>query len=194
MNRYTFPANYGECTYLVPIDKSMIPIVSGMLAMLEQPWAWESADDHALGYQALQEIRIAMSGRCLQELITIQQATYRLLDSSLNGAIYTTGAPLPDGSIPITPAIPVVPASPAIPAAANYNLRNEQRELYNLLRRIIAGANPGDPLPSDSVLVALRGSIEASDSRNVIDAISGFTDEEKQDLFAKLLEIIVLLG
>ena len=194
MNRYQFPANYGECVFLVPIDKSMIPIVSGMLAMLEQPWAWESDADYAQGYQALQEIRIAMSGRCLQELITIQQATYRLLDSSLNGAIYSAGAPLPDGSIPITPAIPVVPVSAALPPVANYNVRYEQQALRDLLRRIIAGVEPGDPLPGDSLLEALRGVVEASDSRNVIDAIAGFTAEEKADLIAKLAQIIALLG
>lgn len=181
-------SDIGLCHYLIVVDRAFVPFLSGAISYLDREYIYSSFDDYKRGYQLLQEVRLCMSGRCVESLIESVNQVYRLIDSGINGAIYSA-APDGAGGYIISPPIPPAPASAALAPAPNYNLRYEAQQLRETLRVMIAGAAPGEPLPGDSILTALRGVIPASDSRNVIDAFSGLSEEEQGELLGYLAQI-----
>lgn len=130
--KYAFPFDtYGENEYLVPIDAAIVPIVSGALEKLLTEYVWQSAEDYEAGYNAIAKVMAAMSGNSLSELLRVQKATYRLLDSVFNGAEYTAT----DGVV--TPEIEDVPSGGEESPAA---LRANVARLWQLGENAATGA------------------------------------------------------
>lgn len=99
---------------------------------------------------------------CLHALIESNNQIYRLLDASLNGTSYT--AQLVAGETVVTPAIPAAPPDLNPVTLNTYALR---QRLERIITTLDGGAeNP----PADHILLALRGTVEANEDRNVIDA------------------------
>lgn len=106
--KYVFPTNYGEDCVIVAIDKSLVPMIAGALRPFEQRGYWLSDIDYERGYNAIAEIQSDMANNCLAKLIESNDRLYRLLDTALNGTVYSaSGATPPE----ITPAIPAAPSA-----------------------------------------------------------------------------------
>jgi hypothetical protein len=103
-------------------------------------------DDWEQGYRWIVGLQADLMANCIQNLIEEQQRLYRLLDSSLNGAIYeVTGTDPVTGKPIIAPAIPTVPPESTHPA------------LRPLLNRAYNGPLPEDwPNNDPGVLEVLR--------------------------------------
>jgi len=104
--RYSFPPDYGTrgCA-LIFVDVTLMPIIAGMIAPLEEPRLWVE-EDYPAAYRAIAELETAMTITCVQELVESNNKLYRLIDWSLNGRVYDAGDNPPDT---ITPVIPDVP-------------------------------------------------------------------------------------
>lgn len=108
--KYAFPDNYGEDCIVLCLDKSLVPLVSGALKPFEQSYSWISDEDYEQGYNAFAQVQASFMNNCLQELIESNRQIYRLLDSGLNGRVYTTAPdPLDPTKQIAVPAIPVAP-------------------------------------------------------------------------------------
>jgi hypothetical protein len=64
----TFPTPTG-CETLLCIDQAMIPIVAGLIGILERRGAWETDSDWEQGYQWAIELQEALLSSCVQDLI-----------------------------------------------------------------------------------------------------------------------------
>jgi hypothetical protein len=106
-------------------------MVSGALKMFELRGYWLSETDYEAGYNAFAEIQAAMANNCLIDLVESNNRLYRLLDSALNGTVYTV-----DGDL-VEPAIPAVP--PSSTGAANA-LRAHVGRLHQLAENAATGA------------------------------------------------------
>ena len=116
--KYTFPVEtYGQECILVPIDKALVPLISGALQKFLTLFVWKTSVDHQLGYNAIAEVLSCMANNsCMQALTELQakqldmaEKTYRLLDAALNGTNYFERADFPSGEIVIEPPIPALP-------------------------------------------------------------------------------------
>ena len=110
MTKYEFPSGrYGRECILLPVDRALIPIISGALDKLLSDGVWKTRADYELGYNAITEVMSNMANNCLSDMVETQRAIYRLLDTALNGREYTDvgGVVLPE--IPAAP--PVAPAA-----------------------------------------------------------------------------------
>lgn len=133
--KYIFPVNYGENCILVPIDSTLVPLISGALNKFLTPAVWQTRIDYELGYNAIAEVLAAMGKNCLVDLVEGQNRIYRLLDTALNGTAYTEA----DGDIsPMIPAVP--PASTDEPNA----IRAHIGRLWHLAEN----AHTGQPYPA----------------------------------------------
>lgn len=149
--KHTFPSDYGECCYLVPIDRALVPLVAGALRYFEERAAWVSEQDYEQGYNAFAELQADMTGRCVEDLIQAHERTYRLLDRALNGVAYTaTPDPIDPVLNPpiISPAIPVVPPTTALAPGLLARFERLVHVSENLASGRVYGydaQNPGEP-------------------------------------------------
>ncbi len=200
--------NTGDALLCVPA--ALVPLVGGLLARLEPRYPWSSDADWRAGYQtivALQE-QLFMSLNCVQQLIESNDRIYRLLDASLNGTRYEL---VGDVISPTVAAVP--PAGTGEPNALRAHVGRlvvlaenatsgttyamdagvngapaltDDQDIRTVLRRLIEGIDGNsDPAPTDNLLKALRGTTEASATRNVIDS----NISELNDLLTRLTEI-----
>lgn len=104
MANNTFPSDWRDkpC-FLVAVPAPLAPYVGGLLAMLEKRGFWASEADFASGYTAVTELEACLMATCLSDLIAVNQATYRLLDTALFGTAYS--GPI-EGEGEVTPVIP----------------------------------------------------------------------------------------
>ncbi len=104
MANNTFPSDWEEqpC-YLVAVPKPLVPFVGGLLKILEQRGFWATETDYVSGYTATIRLEACLMATCLDELMAVNKATYRLLDTALFGTAYTGPT---EGEGVITPAIP----------------------------------------------------------------------------------------
>lgn len=139
--RYVFPTNYGQDCILLPLDVSLIPLVSGALKQFEDRYKWLTDTDYELGYNAFASIQGDLMGNCVRELIESNNRLYRLLDTALNGVEYDATV------IPNDPASPYI--NPGIPDAPEYRdpstmpaiaMRARLERLINLVDNITTGA------------------------------------------------------
>lgn len=121
-------------------------------------------------------------------LLNQNDRLYALLATSLRGTAYATGDPTPDGRVVYVP--PIADLPPAL-APASDGLQPAIARKLDRLAELLGNAPDGTPAPSDSLLVALRGTVEASSSRNVIDGLGGFSEEEKGELLSILGQILL---
>jgi hypothetical protein len=161
--KYTFPVGYGERCYLVPIDGALVPLVAGALRKFLESAVWETREDYELGYNAVGELLANMTNNCATELIESSNRLYRLLDTALNGQIYT--APTSDPA-DITPAIPLVPSDEIgeLPG-----LRRQLLDLQGELPAGFLGLFPRPATLADLVAALRQGSEE--EGQNLLDRL-----------------------
>lgn len=145
---------------LLCIPVPVVPYFRRFFAQMEMPYIWKARGDFERAYPVFAEIEAQMTrASCVSSVVESVDRVYRLLDSALNGAVYSEAGGL------VEPAIPAAPADVApdeLPAAA----------LRRRIERLIAGVDGGaDPRPGDNLLTALRGTTAAGVDRNVIDKI-----------------------
>jgi len=104
MTQNTFPSTWREepC-FLVSVPAPLVPYVGGLLRIAEQRGFWATETDYESAYAALMELEGCLVSTCLDELLSLQRSTYRLLDTALFGTEYT-GPTTGDGEV--MPAIP----------------------------------------------------------------------------------------
>lgn len=130
--KYTFPIErYGQECILLPVDKSLVPLISGALNKFFDEYVWETRIDYQLGYNAFAEVLSNMANECLTELVESNRQIYRLLDTALNGTQYAVA----DGTV--TPPIPPVP--PASTSEGNA-MRAHIGRLWSLAENAHTGA------------------------------------------------------
>lgn len=165
---------YPEPSYLVCVPRRLIPLFCGALSTLEKRDVWASEDDWRQGYQWITETQANLMGGCVDRIVEMQEKTYRLLDTALNGTVYTVSpapspapSPPPDPTKPtVSPAIPWAPDSTdpqALPVAA---LRSRIDRLTDLVDNALNGTViPNSPTDKASVrdnLEEIRLLLEAS--------------------------------
>lgn len=145
---YTLPETYEDLgSVLVEIPLALVPFVAGALKPYERRYLWASNGDYERAYNAFAELQRDLMGKGLQDLLEANRQIYRLLDTALNGTVYSATPPtnpppatLPDPTRPvISPAIPSAPPAPAAvrdPAA----LRAQLRRLHQLAENAATGA------------------------------------------------------
>ncbi len=91
---YEFPSvAYNQDHYaLVCVNIALIPFFRLFFAHMQERYSWKSRDDWLLGYQAFAEIEEMLMAGCLTDLVESNNRLYRLLDSALNGTVYTAPA------------------------------------------------------------------------------------------------------
>lgn len=140
--KYAFPANYGKECIIIALDKALVPLVAGALKPFEQAYTWVSDEDYEQGYNAFVELQASFMNSCLKELIESNNRIYRLLDTALNGEVYTA---LPDPLKPtetiVTPALPAAPLASSPAALPAWALRRRLERLINLVDNQSTGAN-----------------------------------------------------
>jgi len=87
----TFPEDWrDQPCYLVPIPKPLIPLVGGMVRMLEYRGFWLSNGDYERGYTAIVEFEANLAMNCITEITERQDALYRMLNTGMFGVTYAT--------------------------------------------------------------------------------------------------------
>lgn len=86
-----FPSDWrDQACYIVAIPAPLVPFVGGFLAMMELRGFWESETDYENGYTAVVELEGCLMATCLNDLMELQQAQYRLLNTAIYGVGYET--------------------------------------------------------------------------------------------------------
>ena len=162
-----------EPAHLACVPRSLLPLFCGQLAALEQPEAWASDEDWRQGYAWIVELQAELMSGCIDKLIQGQERIYRLLDTALNGAVYTAvGVDPVTGLAIVEPAIAAAPAATDPQALTTIALRNRIDRLVDLVDNGLNGTmipNPPSAQPS------LRDNIEAI--RALVEAQGANTDE-----------------
>jgi hypothetical protein len=162
------------------VPRRLIPLFCGALSTLENRDVWASDDDWRQGYQWIVETQANLMSGCVDRIVEMQEKTYRLLDTALNGTVYSVTpatSPLPsppaDPTKPtIEPAIPTAPASTAPQLLTNIALRNRIDRLVDLVDNGFNGTEIA-PITSTSQpsvrdnLEAIRLLIEANGTNEV---------------------------
>jgi len=101
---YPLPAEIPQCA-LVAVDLQLLPFLTGSMVRLQDREYWQSDDDWYRATEAISAFLECSMQACLGDLLAQNDRLYRLLDSGLNGTVYTaSGDP-----VVITPAISDVP-------------------------------------------------------------------------------------
>lgn len=129
MRIHTFPEHYGEDCVLVELDRAFLPLIVGQVELMLQRRYWASDEDYYQGHSAAAEAIAAMANNCMQAIVDGQDRLYRLLDTALNGRVYTESAGV------IEPAIPIVPPDPAF---ENYSHLANMDGLFYQMRTYLA--------------------------------------------------------
>lgn len=99
----TFPEDWqSEPCYLVAIPKPLVPLVGGLMKIVEQRGFWATPDDYERGYSAVVQFEGCLMAACLDDLFQRQDALYRMLNTALFGVTYATVSTDP---LVVTPAI-----------------------------------------------------------------------------------------
>jgi hypothetical protein len=210
--KFVFPAGLLDGSpdaVLLCVPVPMVPYFRRFFAQMESTYVWKTPADYQRAYPVFAEIEAQMAAAsCMSTITTSIDRLYRLLDTTLNGTEYT------DTGGVISPELPAVPpASVSAPNALRAHVGRlwhlaendttgatyaagagidgspelaDDQAVRDVLRRITAGMDGGgDAPPTDNLLMALRGTSEATTDRNVIDSnITKLTD-----LLTRLTEI-----
>lgn len=194
-SKYTFPNLDNTTSALLCVPMPLVPFFRRFFQDMQNKTPWASHADWNAAYQAFAEMESELMAGCMQQLVDEQQRLYRLWDSALNGTEYEVVA----GEIlPVLPAVPTssnatnamrahlsrlwqlgenvvagVTAGPGESIAGAPALPDDATARQLLRRLIQAIDGNGTPAPADNLLMALRGTVEASTARNVIDTTGG---------------------
>lgn len=141
--KYTFPANYADSScYLVAINVSLLPLVAGALKHFEERRSWHTDEEYEQAYNAFAELEACMISCCVSELIASNDRIYRLLDSSLNGAVYTVSGT----GTKVDPYVynPVMPLVPQTLPGAEPSLKFSGEKMLRLLDNLVNGTTYAD--------------------------------------------------
>jgi hypothetical protein len=133
----TFPTPIeGEETYLIAINASLVPIVSGLLARMSNRYEWLTDADYEQGYNAFAHLRGCMLSCPLSELLESNNRLYRLLDRAYFGTEYSliTNEPLV-----IEPPISAIPESEAVWPGTIYQLEDARTKLQAIIDKLETG-------------------------------------------------------
>jgi hypothetical protein len=172
---------YPEPSYLVCVPRRLIPLFCGALSTLEKRNEWATDEDWQQGYQWITETQADLMSGCVDRIVEMQERTYRLLDTALNGTVYSVTPaeisvpdPPADPTKPtISPAIPDGPASTAPQLLTSIALRNRIDRLVDLVDNGLNGSEIAPPVSSSQPSV--RDNLEAI--RALIEASGANTDE-----------------
>jgi len=104
MANNTFPDDWrDQPCFIVAVPRPLVPYVGGLVRMLEQRGFWSTEADYIRGYTAVTELEACLMSTCLNELLNLQRATYRLLDTALFGTTYSGPT---EGEGAVSPSIP----------------------------------------------------------------------------------------
>jgi hypothetical protein len=146
--KYTFPAaeSLTRSAALICVPVAAIPFLRRFFEDIQQPSRWATRDDWYRAYQVFGEMEAELMSGCLQELIESNRQIYRLLDTALNGTVYTVTpaeSPLPilaDPTRPtIEPAIPDAPPDTAPQFLPLISVRNRLSRLVDLVDNAMNG-------------------------------------------------------
>jgi hypothetical protein len=180
---FVFPDDYDpqRCA-LIPVPIALVGFVWGALEPLQHRSRWQDDDNFQRGYAAIAALGACMMAGCLDELIESNRQIYRLLDATMNGAIYTVSG---DGTAidpyVYNPPIPLVPTNMAgIEPSLKFNAEKTMRLVDNLTNATTY--------------------TDAPDARNLRDMLQDLIDkaagtgEFDADMLAELIQIAGLLA
>lgn len=179
MSRYTLPSDWADSPcYVVSIHSALIPIIIGQLRLLEARGSWIDQTNYQRGYNAVLEFEACVMAACLNDMLDIQRATYRMLDTAIYGTAYT-----------IESTDPLV-VSPEIPAARDLAF-SDQDSVLGRLDRV-------NKLVDNSVNGTSNDLYSASPSvkdllQSIIDAMSSETTD-LDSILSQLETVVLLLG
>ena len=194
-DKYTFPLLTDAPGALVCVPIPIIPFFRKLCDEMQERSIWQTRDDWLRAYQAFAEIEEELMAGCIQTLIESNNRLYRLLDTALNGTEYTVDVPT-ELVIPSIAAVPPISASATNALRAHVGrllalaenstsgatyaagsgvdgapALEDDQSVRAVIRRLIQGVDGGaTPAPDDNLLMALRGTSEATTDRNVIDS------------------------
>jgi len=172
------PENWrDEPCYLVAVPKPLVPYVGGLLKIAENRGFWASEADFSRGYTAVIELEACLMASCLNDLIAVNQATYRLLDTALFGTVYS-GPSEGEGAV-----------TPAIPNYRNLAFDSYDSALGRLARvaDVVDNAINGTSTPEYDYSPSVKDQLQA-----IIDAMGEGTD--LTEVISNLEAIALLLG
>jgi hypothetical protein len=134
--KYTFPAadSLTASAALMCVPVAAIPFLRRFFDEIQQPSRWATREDWYRAYQVFAEMEAELMSGCLTELVEGQNRLYRLLDTALNGTVYSASG---DSPPVITPAIPAAP--PAADLGGVAGMRRSLNAQVGLLRNLANG-------------------------------------------------------
>lgn len=130
------PAVEGEEVYLIAINASLVPVVSGIFAKMCNRYLWESDQDYELAYNAFTYLRGCMLACPLSKLTDRQDQLYRLLDRVYLGTEYSVTGLDP---LVIVPSIPVIPENEALAPGLLWQAEEARIKLQTIIDKLEAG-------------------------------------------------------
>lgn len=127
---------------------------------LLQRSAWSSDLDYEQGYNQLVEVMACMSNRCFDALIESNNQLYRLLDTTMNGAVYIEDSLA--GVAIVTPPIPLAPAS--VSRSIHSRLERLEYLLDNTYNGAIHAPDFANPVGTRQQLADLLIAMQATES------------------------------
>lgn len=180
MMKIVFPSDYDERScYVVAINASLIPYVSGALRFFEKRDTWLTSDDYELGYNAFSELQACFMKCCIDDLIASNDRLYRLMSGALYGTEYT-----------VVSTDPVLVIEPPIGDYHSLDYENENSILGRMedMRQLLQNALNGTDTPLYSDVPGIRELLA-----NLITAVeAGGTNSD--EILAELVQIAGLLA
>lgn len=172
-DKYKFPGtayNAGNYTLLC-VNTACIPFFRLFFSEMQEVSKWSSRDDWWRGYQAFAEMEEMLMSGCVDALIEGQNRIYRLLDTALNGRVYTA---ITD---PVTHITTVTPDQPVVPDPGVGDAPGLRRQLLDM-QGILPSGWPfgwGDkPATLADIVRSVRtGPDDAQMLNNALDLLSG---------------------
>jgi len=177
--RYTFPVDYaGAPCYVAALNRTMVPIVAGQMAIMEQPGSWQNADDYHAGYNAVLAYERCLMALCMDDLIASNDRLYRMLDTAIYGVGYTVES--------VDPLI----VTPAIPPQRTLGIYSDDSILGRMedLKQLLQNALNGTETPHYDTVPGIRALLQS-----IIDAL-GAEDTDLSDILAQLEIVAGLLA
>jgi hypothetical protein len=131
----------------VPV--AAIPFLRRFFDEIQQPSRWATREDWYRAYQVFAEMEAELMSGCLTELVEGQNRLYRLLDTALNGTVYSASGDFPPV---VTPAIP---AAPPADVGAAPGLRRQLLDGQGVINPGWLGIG-GQPATTADIVKALR--------------------------------------
>lgn len=161
-----------EPSYVVCVPRRLIPLLCGALSILENRDEWASDADWQQGYQWIVETQAELMHGCVDRIVEMQERTYRLLDTALNGAAYTVDTPATSTTLAVvSPAIPDAPDSADPQAMPNSALRSRIDRLVDLVDNGLNGTvisnNPSTKASVRDNLEEIRALLEANGTSDI---------------------------